>query len=312
MGAGVVDEGGLSDGPYDRGMAQARRTDQEVLARIVAVAAGDERIRAVVLAGSRANPDVAPDRYQDFDVAYLVTDVQPFRDNPEWVRQRFGEPSILQMPEAMRWPDGGDLFTYLMIFPDGHRIDLSFQASLATFLRDGEPGIVLFDKDDGRGLVPPLPEPTDAVWHITPPSPLFYSSCCNNFWWCLGNVGKGIVRDELPYALQMLNTVVRPELHDMMSWYVGATHGFGVSVGKWGKWFKRYLPPQMYERYTATFSTADPGALWTSVLAMADLFHDLALVVAADRGLPYRQDEEDGMRQYLRWLRTGPVSPDRA
>jgi len=50
---------------------------------------------------------------------------------------------------------------------------------------------------------------------------LFYYSCCNNFWWCLNNVAKGIARDELPYAMHMLNDVVRAELHDMINWYIG-------------------------------------------------------------------------------------------
>ncbi|MHB1485565.1 MAG: aminoglycoside 6-adenylyltransferase [Saccharofermentanales bacterium] len=42
----------------------------------------------------------------------------------------------------------------------------------------------------------------------------FLFSCCNNFWWCLNNVAKGIARDELPYVMHMLNEVVRSELHE--------------------------------------------------------------------------------------------------
>ncbi|NLM11838.1 MAG: aminoglycoside 6-adenylyltransferase [Clostridiaceae bacterium] len=45
----------------------------------------------------------------------------------------------------------------------------------------------------------------DRCWHIEPPSSLFYYSCRNNFWWCLNNVAKGIMCDELPHVMHMLN-----------------------------------------------------------------------------------------------------------
>jgi aminoglycoside 6-adenylyltransferase len=51
------------------------RTEQEMLDLILRVAKEDERIRAVLLAGSRANPGVPKDNYQDYDIAYFVTDM---------------------------------------------------------------------------------------------------------------------------------------------------------------------------------------------------------------------------------------------
>lgn len=38
---------------------------------------------------------------------------------------------------------------------------------------------------------------------------------------CLNNVAKGIARDELPYAMEMYNCVVRNDLKDMIYWYIG-------------------------------------------------------------------------------------------
>ncbi|MCL2512923.1 MAG: aminoglycoside 6-adenylyltransferase, partial [Oscillospiraceae bacterium] len=187
------------------------RTEKEMLDLILDAAKSDERIRAALLEGSRANPAVPKDQYQDYDICYYVTDIKPFYDNPAWVEARFGKPLIMQMPEAMRWPDGGGHFTYMMIYPDGSRIDLTFQPK--KYVDEGEPVIALLDKDNGNGLLPALPPPSDDVYHIKPPPPLFYYSCCNNFWWCLNNVAKGIARDELPYAMHMLNETVRAELH---------------------------------------------------------------------------------------------------
>jgi len=277
------------------------RTEQEMMELILGIATADERIRAVRMEGSRANPAVPKDQYQDYDISYYAVDIEPFYYNPAWVIERFGEPLIMQMPEAMRWSDGGGHFNYQMIFPDGIRIDLTFQ--LKKYEDNGEPSVTLLDKDSGNGFLPPLPASSDSVYHIKPPSPLFYYSCCNNFWWCLNNVAKGIARDELPYVMNMLNEIVRAELHSMIEWYIGIQRGFDLSVGKDGKYFKRYIPPELYKQYAATYSGSEYDEIWIAVRTMCDLFHTLALQVADHFGFTYRQNEEDGMREYLRMVK---------
>ena len=74
------------------------RKEQEVMDLILDVAKADERIRAVLLAGSRANPEVPKDIYQDYDITYFVEDITPFYNNPVWVEERFGKLLIMQMP----------------------------------------------------------------------------------------------------------------------------------------------------------------------------------------------------------------------
>lgn len=54
------------------------RTEQEMYDLILAAAQQDTRIRAVYLNGSRANPNVPRDMFQDFDVVYVVTDIASF------------------------------------------------------------------------------------------------------------------------------------------------------------------------------------------------------------------------------------------
>jgi len=269
---------------------------------ILEVAKADERIRAVSMEGSRANPNAPKDQYMDYDITYYVADMTPFYNNPAWVIEKFGNPLIMQMPEAMRYPDGGGHFNYQMIYPDGVRLDLTFD--YRAYVDDGEPSVTLLDKDAGNGFRPPLPPPSDTVYHIKPPSPLFYMSCCNNFWWCLNNVAKGIARDELSYVMNMLNEVVRSELHDMIGWYIGVRHGFNLSVGKSGKYFKRYLAPELYAQYAVTYSGGDYNDVWASIYTMCDLFHKLALPVAEHFSYTYRQDEEDGIREYMRMIKS--------
>ena len=65
------------------------RSEQEMYELIVNTAQNDDRIRAVIMNGSRANPNAARDVFQDFDIVYIVSDVSSFKHDPNWIK-RFG------------------------------------------------------------------------------------------------------------------------------------------------------------------------------------------------------------------------------
>src|SRR5262245_40858240 len=194
------------------------RSEQEILELIINTARGDERIRAVVLNGSRANPKARRDIFQDFDVVYLVKDVALFTNDHTWI-DRFGGRMILQMPEAMGDPPpaGDGRFSYLMQFADGNRIDLTLLpvAGFREFKRDSL-SLLLLDKD---GLVEPFQPPDESDYLPKPPDAKAFFDCCNEFWWVCLYVAKGLWREEIIYAKHMHERVVRGQLQKMLVWY---------------------------------------------------------------------------------------------
>ena len=104
------------------------RSEQEMLELILNNAKSDDRIRAVMMNGSRVNPKAQRDIFQDFDIIYFVNDLDSFTNDHTWI-EIFGEIMILQMPEDMEAPppmnDGH--FAYLMQFTDGNRIGKALQ-----------------------------------------------------------------------------------------------------------------------------------------------------------------------------------------
>lgn len=52
------------------------RTEREIFDLILHVARNNEQIRAVYMNGSRANPNVQKDIYQDYDIVYVVTETK--------------------------------------------------------------------------------------------------------------------------------------------------------------------------------------------------------------------------------------------
>lgn len=152
------------------------RSEQAMMELILNTAQNDEHIRAVMLNGSRANPNARGDLFQDFDIVYFVTSVGSFTADHSWI-DRFGELMILQMPEAMDDPppmqDGH--FSYLMQFMDGNRIDLTLfpLAQLQAFESESLSRMLL-DKDN---LFPALPPATDSDYLPKPPTAKAFADC---------------------------------------------------------------------------------------------------------------------------------------
>lgn len=281
------------------------RTEQEMMKIILDIAENDERIRAVYMNGSRVNANAPKDNYRDYDIVYVVTETESFIADKDWIT-KFGNPLIIQEPDlndnfagySGEFHDFSKSYAWLILFDDGNRIDLgiALKAEAVNNFLDDKLTLILLDKD---GLLPQIPEPSDEDYRIQKPIEGHFLACCNNFWWCLNNVAKGIARDELSYVKYMLDSVVRSELHTMINWYIGSQKGFALSTGKLGKYFKKHLTDEIYQCYCQTYCGSDYEDIWTSIFTMSDLFHSIALSVAKHFGYTYRQCEEDGMRVYL-------------
>src|SRR5215831_10196926 len=104
------------------------RDGAEIKQLVLDIAERDNRVRAVLLNGSRANDRIQPDKYQDFDIVFIVTSLQSFICDHNWIAI-FGENLIRQLPDEMSIEDGVRKnsidFHYLMLFKDGNRIDLT-------------------------------------------------------------------------------------------------------------------------------------------------------------------------------------------
>jgi aminoglycoside 6-adenylyltransferase len=280
------------------------RSEQAMLELIVNTARSDDRIRAVVMNGSRANPHARRDIFQDFDIVYLVTDLASFRDDDTWI-DRFGEMMILQMPEAMRDPPMNDgRFTYLMQFTDGNRIDLTLLpvAKLHEFKRDSL-SLLLLDKD---GIVEPFPAPSESDYLPRPPTSKAFSDCCNEFWWVCAYVAKGLWRKEIIYAKDMLDQIVREQLMKMLTWHVGVKTQFLRGLGSHRKYLKQYLEPELWAMLEKTYSDASYEKTWDALQMTCDLFRVSANQVADHFGFDYPRNDDEKVSAHLKHVRSLP------
>jgi aminoglycoside 6-adenylyltransferase len=281
------------------------RSEEEMLELILNTAKNDDRIRAVIMNGSRTNPNAPHDIFQDFDILYLVTEVEPFTDDHTWIH-RFGELMILQMPEAMQDPppQNNGSFTYLMLFTDGNRIDLTlFPIAKLTELEPDSLHVLLLDKDN---LFPPFAPPSDHDYLPRPPTSQAFSDCCNEFWWVCPGVAKGLWREEITYAKHIFDPFAREQLMKMLTWYVGMNTQFSRSPGKFGKYLKQYLEPELWEMLQKTYSDAGYDTTWEALSTMCNLFRTTATRVAEHFGFAYPYSEDEKVNAHLQHIRLLP------
>jgi len=281
------------------------RTEQEMLELLVNTAKRHPQIRAVLMNGSRTNPNAPRDIFQDFDIVYVVTDVAPFKNNYEWIK-RFGELMIMQLPEDMVEPppsnDGG--FVYLMQFADGNRIDLGIYplAKLNEIGRDSL-SLLLLDKD---GIIEPFEPASEKDYLPKPPTAKAFSDCCNEFWWVCPYVAKGLWREEITYAKHILDQALREQLVKVLTWHIGVKTQFLSNPGKFGKYLNRYLEPELWHMLMATYSDANYDNTWEALHAMCNLFRTAASGVAAHFGFDYPHGDDARVTAHLRHVRFLP------
>ena len=158
------------------------RPEDEMMKLIADVAHADGNVRAVLMNGSRVNPNVGKDIFQDYDIVYYVRDVEQYKLDGD-VSRKFGEIMIMQTPEDMDDPPprGDGHYVYLMQFTDGNRIDLSI-VPVGWIDKAGQDSLtkVLIDKDN---LIDALPPPNDRDYLPKKPTAKAFEDCCNEFWW---------------------------------------------------------------------------------------------------------------------------------
>ena len=281
------------------------RSEKEMLDLILIFARDHDEVRAVVMNGSRVNPNAPKDPFQDYDIVYYVRSVEPFRRNMDVVKY-FGEIMILQTPEDMDDPppENDGHYTYLMQFMDGTRIDLSFDGLHQTdvTLKD-RLSLVLLDKDNLLGELPP---PSDVGYLPQPPTVKAFDDCCNEFWWLNAYVAKSLWRAELIHAKYILDTLMREQLLKMLRWYFGVHTDFQKSPGKWGKYLRGQIGADLWALLERTYSDSQLDNIWEALFSMDDLFRQIAKAVAECFKFNYPEQDDIHVSNYVRHIRSLP------
>lgn len=285
------------------------RTEEEMFDIIIRTANLDDRVLAAYLKGSRTNPNVPKDIYQDFDIMYVVKETESFRKDLSWL-DVFGK-VILKQEQDDDFGYGDrfgirshyeETYSWLLLFEDGNRIDIGVE-TLEVMEKGNNRNRLILPLVDKIGCMSSLQTPTDEEFYVRKPSEPRFQGCCNEFFWSLCDVAKGIFRDELPFAMTTYHTFTRNMLETMLGWYIGSRMDFSVSCGKLNKYFKKYLPEDLYLLYTQIFPDSDYEHFWHAIEISCELFHKAAILTAKALDFTYPQDYENGFMKYIEIFR---------
>ena len=265
------------------------RTEAEML-NLILQTAKTIQVEAVAMSGSRTDTTAPKDEFQDYDVVYVVDDLDNLTSDLSWLDQ-FGKRIIEQHVVV----DHRHL--YLMLFEDGNRIDLTlcpiehmkeWVASEAVF-------IVLEDK---KGLFESYPPNLQRYW-TSQASEKDFKESCNEFWWVSAYVVKGIHRNHLVYATDHLYGICQQELLKLLAWQVTADKGT-IDVGKNYKYLFQYLPTEKEKEFTALLDFFDQKSLTKSLFSTMNFFHKEAQAFSLKTGFHYDKVTAEKMIEYAK------------
>ena len=86
----------------------------------------------------------------------------------------------------------------------------------------------------------------------------------------------------------------------VIEWTVGIENGFGVSLGKSGKFLKKYLSDDLYKKVLLTYSNCEPEENWKSLLLLTKIFQQTSNFVAEKLRFRINKIEEQNTMSYLK------------
>ena len=263
------------------------RTETEMF-NVILQTAKVLQVDAVALSGSRTDTKAPKDEFQDYDVVYVVDDLDNLTRNFSWLDQ-FGKRIIEQHVFL------GHRRLYLMLFEDGNRIDLTLcpKDYIQEWVDSEADYTVLKDE---KGLFESYTTSPQRYW-TNPASQTDFEKACNEFWWVSAYVVKGICRKQAIYATDHLYGICQQELLKVLAWQVASDNGT-VDIGKNYKYLFQYLPAEKEKEFSNLLDFSNIEKLTQSLFSTMELFHQEAQSLAQKMGFDYDMEVAEKMIQY--------------
>ena len=263
------------------------RTETEMF-DVILKTAKTLQVKAVAMSGSRACPKAPKDKFQDYDVVYVVDDFDNLMSDLSWL-DYFGK-RIIEQEVVL---DHRRL--YLMLFEDGNRIDLTLcpKEHIKEWV-DSEAGFTVLE--DPNGLFEPYSPSPQRFW-TNPASAIDFENACNEFWWVSAYVVKGICRNQLIYATDHLYGICQQEFLKILAWQVASNRGV-VDIGKNYKYLFNYLPTEKEKEFSNLLDFSSKEKITQSLFATMKFFHQEAQSLAQKLGFDYDKEVAEKMIQY--------------
>ena len=281
--------------------------------RIIPWATDRDDVRGLAEVGSRTST-VPADEWADMDLMLLVRDPILFHDSDDWI-QEIG-PAWLSLKHPGPF---GDLPVRQVLFQGALDFDIVALAAGTLGERLMDPAVAfalgggfqggfrtLLDKDDEIANLelphhPPPPDPSDI-------SADEFDFVINDFLFQVVWASKHLRRGELWAAKDDVDGYMKADLARVIEWHT-ISKKLDANTRSGGRYLERWADPLIVERLAATFAAYEAGAIARALIAMLQLFKDVASETAAALGFNYPEQSHAAVYGWA--VETlNPLAPD--
>lgn len=263
------------------------RTEPEIL-DLIFQTAKTLQVEAVAMSGSRTDTKTPKDEFQDYDVVYVVDNLDELITDLSWLGQF--DKRIIEQEVRL-----GHRRLFLMLFEDGNRIDLTLcpKEHIKEWV-DSEAGFTVLE--DPEHLFEPYSQNLERYW-TSPASAIEFEKVCNEFWWVSTYVVKGICRKQVIYATDHLYGICQQELLKVLAWQVASNRGV-VDIGKNYKYLFNYLPTEKGKEFSSLLDFSNSDKITQSLFDTMQIFHQEAQSLSQKMNFDYDKEVAEKMIQY--------------
>jgi aminoglycoside 6-adenylyltransferase len=281
--------------------------------RILPWATARDDVRGLAELGSRTSTAPA-DEWADMDLMLLVRDPMLFHDSDDWIHEIGPAWLSLKHPGPF-----GDLPVRQVLFEGALDFDIVALAAGTLAKRLDEPTVAfalgggfqggfraLIDKDNEIANLdlphhPPLPDSS----HISAED---FDFVVSDFLFQVVWASKHLRRGELWAAKDDVDGYMKADLAQVIEWHTIAIRP-GTNTRSGGRYLERWADPLIVERLADTFAAYEALAVARALIAMIQLFEDVASETAAALGFSYPDQSHAAV---FRWATEtlSPLVPD--
>ncbi|MEY9873309.1 aminoglycoside 6-adenylyltransferase [Streptacidiphilus sp. MAP12-33] len=272
---------------------------EALLAALLAWAAKDPRVSAVVQTGLRAR-GVRVDEFSDLDIELIGPGWRSLAEDDSWFRA-LGDVLVILPFESDGSVDADPSWpTRLVVYRGGRKIDftLASEEHISRMLMStldplyGRGFVVHYDQTGlleqlpaSESPLPPVPEPSEAVFQRT----------VTEFWFEATQVPVYVARDDL-WVAQFRQTTMREMLLSVLEWFAQTGPGHPRDTWHIGRHMKEWLPQAQWDQVTRIFCALDAEAMTAAHEVMLSLFETTSREVAQRLGFAYDGQIADRIR----------------
>ncbi|HEO8408546.1 TPA: streptomycin resistance protein [Streptococcus agalactiae] len=271
------------------------RDEQEIYNLVLNIANQDKRIEAVLLNGSRANPNVPKDDFQDYDIVFVTNFIEDIISDTNY-HKKFGDILIMQKPNEFRNKTEYNCFAYLMQFQDLTRIDLRLikPEFLEDYLDDAFSKVLL----DKKNKYLDYNFERSSLYETKQLSEDEINKILNEIYWVSTYVVNGIARNDIIYSEFMISNPIKNAFIKLLKQKILIEKELdSLSFGKLDKDILQYITDK--DQLLKIFSNKSLKDIEANLRFLLDETNQMAKYISINRKLNLNQGEYQSAMKFM-------------